>query len=260
MPPYSTFYHELDAKDKVTVDFKGATMARLTPVDPYQGQYSWYSNRGDNTTFSLTRPFDLTSVNSATLNYRVWYDLEKDFDYGYVLASSDGGQTWDVLPTKYGKAEGLIDDAWGIGYTGDSKGWRRESLDLSAYAGKKVLIRFAVNTDLATNLPGMMIDNIEIPQIGFFDGAEDDKGGWDAQGFVRSSNTVPVEWVVWIVKVNTDPNKEDEVIRVHLDDLQAANFEIDGFGETFDFAAMVISPMAATTTESIDYEFALTGK
>jgi immune inhibitor A len=260
MPPYSTFYYELHAQDKLSVDFQGATMARLTPVDPYQGKYAWYSDRGDETTFSLERAFDLTGVHSATLNYRVWYDLEKGYDYGYVLASTDGGKTWDDLPTKYGMAEHLSGDAYGIGYTGDSKTWLQESLDLSPYAGQNVLIKFVVNTDLATNLPGMMIDNIEIPQIHYFDGAEDDKGGWTAQGFVRSSNTVPVDWVVWIVKVNIDPNKVDEVTRVKLDDLQSAKIDIDGFGKTFDFAAMVISPMASTTTQSVDYEFSLTGK
>lgn len=260
MPPYGTFYYELHAQDKLDVDFKGATMAQLTPAEPYEGDYVWYSNRGDESAFTLTRTFDLTSVKSATLNYRVWYKLEENYDYGYVLASVDNGKTWEVLPTRYGRAEDLSEDAYGIGYTGRSGRWLKESLDLSRYAGKNVMIRFAVNTDLATDLDGMMLDNIAIPAINYFDGAEDAQGGWDAEGFVRSSNAVPVDWVVWLVKVNIDPNKEDEVIRVKLDDLQSANFNIDGFGKDFDFAAMVISPMATTTTQSVDYEFTLTGK
>ncbi len=260
MPPYSTFYYELHAKDKVHLDFRGAALARLTPVEPYDGQYAWYSNRGDETTFSLTRTFDLTGVNSATLNYRVWYNLEKNYDYGYVMASTDDGKTWDVLPTKYSVVENLGEDAFGMAYTGASGGWLKESLDLSAYAGKKVTLRFAVYTDLATNLEGMQVDDIAIPEIGYFDGAENDQGGWDAQGFVRSANVVPVDWVVWIIKVNTDPNKPDEVIRVPLDALQSASLDIEGFGKTFDFAAMVIAPMAPTTTTSIDYEFSLTGQ
>ncbi len=260
MPPYSTFYYELHANEKINVDFKGAALARLTASAPYEGQFAWYSNRGDETTFSLERSFDLTKVNSATLNYRVWYKLEKDYDYGYVLASVDDGLHWDVLPTKYSVVENLNEDAYGMGYTGESQGWLKESLDLSAYAGQKVTVRFVVNTDLATNLDGLMLDNIEIPEIGYFDGAENDQGSWQAQGFIRSSSFVPVDWVVWIVKVNVDPNKTHEVIRIKLDDLQSANFDIDGFGKTFDFAALVISPMAPTTTMSIDYEFSLTGK
>lgn len=260
MPPYSAFYYELHADEQVNVDFKGATMARLTPADPYEGHYAWYSNRGDESSFTLTREFDLRDARSATLNYRVWYELEQGYDYGYVLASGDGGETWDVLPTRHGMVENLSDDAYGIGYTGESGGWRKESLDLSKYAGQEVLVRFVTNSDLATNRSGMMFDNIEIPQIDFFDGAEDDAGQWDAQGFVRSANQVPVEWVVWIIKVNTDPEKADEVIRLPLDELQSADFDITGFGETFDFAAMVISPMAPTTTQSIDYEFALSGE
>ena len=260
MPPYSTFYYELHATEKLNVKFSGATLARLTPSDPPEGQYVWYSNRGDETSFTMTRSFDLTNVNSATLKYSVWYELEKDFDYGYILASGDNGQTWDVLKTKYGTTENLSDDAYGVGYTGESNDWLEESIDLSGYAGRKILLRFVVNTDLATNRDGMMLDNIQIPEIDYFDGAEDDQGGWDAQGFVRSSNVVPADWIVWLVKVNTDADLKDEVMRIQLDEMQSADFDIEGFGETFDFAALVISPAAPTTTMSLDYEFTLTGK
>jgi hypothetical protein len=260
MPPYSTFYYELHANEKLNVKFKGATTARVTPGDPYDGQYVWYSNRGDESSFTMTRGFDLTSVKSATLKYSVWYELEKDYDYGYVLASNDDGQTWDVLKTKYGTTENLSDDAYGIGYTGESNKWLNEAIDLSAYAGQKIFLRFVVNTDLSTNRDGMMLDNIEIAEINYFDGAEDDQGGWEMQGFIRSSNIVPAKWIVWLVKVNTNPDLKDEVTRIQLDDLQSAEFDIEGFGKTFDFAALVISPTAPTTTMSLDYEFTLTGK
>ena len=260
MPPYSTFYYELHANEDLKVKFSGATEARLTPSDPYAGKYVWYSNRGDETSFTMTRAFDLTEVDSATLKYAVWYELEQNFDYGYALASEDNGKTWDVLQTKYGTSENLSEDAYGTGYTGESKDWLNESIDLSAYAGKEILLRFVVNADLATNRDGMMLDNIEIPEINYSDGAEDDQGGWDTQGFVRSSNVVPAEWIVWLVKVNTDPDKKDEVTRIELDDLQTARFDIQGFGQDFDFAALVISPTAPTTTMSLDYELTLAGK
>lgn len=260
MPPYSTFYYELHASNKLNVKFNGAAMARITPADPYDGQYVWYSNRGDETSFTMTRSFDLTSVKSATLKYSVWYELEKDFDYGYILASNDEGQTWDVLKTQYGTNENLGEDAYGIGYTGESKEWLNESIDLSAYAGQKIMLRFVVNSDLSTNRDGMMLDNIEIPEIDYFDGAEDDQGGWEAQGFIRSSNLVPADWIIWLVKVNTNPDLKDEVTRIELDDLQSAVFDIEGFGDAFDFAALVISPTASTTSMSLDYEFSLTGK
>lgn len=235
-------------------------MAKLTAADPYEGEWVWYSNRGDETSFTLTRTFDLTRVESATLNYWVWYEFEKDYDYGYVLASDNNGQSWEVLPTKYSMVENLSEDALGMGYTGESEVWRKESLDLSTYAGSKVMIRFIVNTDLATNLSGMMIDNISIPEINYFDGAENDLGGWDAQGFVRSANLVPADWVVWIIKINTDPNLADEVTRLQLDELSSGSIVIEDFGKTFDFAAMVIAPMSSTTTMSIDYEFSLIGQ
>jgi hypothetical protein len=186
--------------------------------------------------------------------------LEQDFDYGYVLVSDDEGATWNVLKTQYGTSENLSSDAYGPGYTGESTEWLEESLDLSPYAGQDLMIRFVVNTDHSTNRDGMLLDNIEIPEIKYFDGAEDDRGGWEAQGFVRSSNLVPAKWVLWLVKINADPNLQDEVSRIQLDELQSAEFDIEGFGRAFDFAALVIAPLAPTTTMSLDYEISLTGK
>jgi hypothetical protein len=40
------------------------------------------------------------------------------------------------------------------------------------------------------------LDEIAIPELDFFDGAEIDSGGWEARGFIRNSNFIPVEWIV----------------------------------------------------------------
>jgi hypothetical protein len=107
-----------------------------------------------------------------------------------------------------------------------------------------------VISDLSANRDGLQLDDIEIPEIGFFDGAEDDTGGWDAKGFIRSSNFVPVEWIIWLIKL-TQPT---QVEKIELDSNQSTEFEIEGFGEEFPFAALVISPTATTTTLDLSYE------
>ncbi|HUF38957.1 MAG TPA: hypothetical protein VMN57_10570 [Anaerolineales bacterium] len=250
LPPYGARYYEIQSNETVVVSFTGSTLARLTPTDPASGSYAWYSNRGDSSAFTLTRAFDLSGLDSATLNYKVWYEFEELYDFAYVEISTDGGETWTILETAHGTSQDPFDRNYGFGYTGALIGWESESLDLSAYTGGEVLIRFEVITDFSTNRDGLLLDEIEIPELGYFDGAEDDSGGWEAVGFVRSTNFVPVNWVVWLIELSL-PTR---VTRIVLDDLSQAQILIEGFGSDFPFAAIVISPAAPVTTMNIPYE------
>ena len=248
LPPYGARYYQINSDQPVTVDFSGSSLARLTPADPAGGQYAWYSGRGDNSDFTLTRSFDLTGLQKATLNYQVWFELEQFFDYAYLEVSTDNGEHWTALKTMHGTDENPNEMAFGTGYTGTSGEWLSESIDLSRYAEKSIQIRFEVLTDFTTNQDGLQLDNIEIPELNFFDGAEDEGAGWEAQGFVRSTNIVPVKWIVWIVK----PGPEIEWIDLQPE--QSTNFEITGLGEEYDFALLVVSPAAPVTTQELDYE------
>ena len=62
LPPYGAQYYLVNRDEPVQVSFSGSTLARLTPADPYAGEYVWYSNRGDETEFTLTRSFDLSDL------------------------------------------------------------------------------------------------------------------------------------------------------------------------------------------------------
>ena len=261
LPPYGARYYEIRADRPVTVSFTGSTLARLAPTDPPGGRYVWYSNRGDESQFSLTRSFDLTGVRSATLRYKVWHELDQYWDYGYVEVSTDGREApehWTILKTEHGSEDDPYDQAFGPGYTGFSNKWLSESVDLSQYAGQVIQLRFEVLTDYTVNRDGLLLDDIEIPELGYFDGAEDDGGGWDAQGFVRSSNLVPARWIIWLLKLGTPTRIE--WIEVQPD--RTAEFVIQGFGEEpvlsegegFPFAALVVTPVAPISTLDLDYE------
>jgi hypothetical protein len=253
LPPYGARYYQINSIQPVKVDLSGSTQARLTPADPAEGQYAWYSNRGDNSDFTLTRSFDLSGLQKATLNYQVWFELEPFFDYAYLEVSTDKGEHWTVLKTMHGTDEDPNRMAYGVGYSGESGDWLSESIDLSAYAGDEIQIRFEVLTDYTTNRDGLQLDNIEIPELNFYDGAEDEGAGWEAQGFVRSTNIVPASWVAWVVTPGTDPNIE----WIDLQPGQSASFEIASFSEEYPFALLVLSPTAPVTTQELDYELIL---
>ena len=250
LPPYGSHHYWLRLDQPVKVTFNGSTVARLTPVDPTSGQFAWYSNRGDQSEFTLTNSFDLTGLDLATLDYNVWYELEEYSDYAHVEVSEDGGQTWHILEPAHGTQDNPYDRAYGFGYTGVALDWLSESLDLTPYVGQEIQLRFHVITDPSTNRDGIMLDEISIPELEYFDGAEDDSGGWEAKGFIRSSNLVPAEWIMWLVKASSPM----EVERISLEKDQSTEFEIEGLGSSFPSAAIIISPTSPTTTMELDYE------
>lgn len=178
--------------------FQGATTVGVLPVDPYSGAYAFWSSKGEESDMTLTRAFDFTQVSGPlTLSYQTWYDIEKDFDYVYLLASLDG-ESWQMLDTPSGTDKDLTGNNYGWGYnnlsgsgSGSSPAWINESVDISQFAGQNVQLRFEYITDGAVNGEGFLLDDIAIPEIGYFSDFEQDDGGWQAAGFVRIANSLP---------------------------------------------------------------------
>lgn len=163
----------------------------------------WWSGRSDSIDSRLTREVDLSGVTAATLTFDAWYDIEDEWDYAYVAASSDGGTTWKSLPGQLTTDRNPVGAAYGPGYTGESSGWAQETVDLGAYAGKSVLLRFELINDDSTNLIGFAVDNIAIPAIGFTDGA-DGMSGWTAEGFQRIEGPMAQRFIVQVISDNGD--------------------------------------------------------
>lgn len=147
---------------------------------PYAGSYEWWSGMGDMLDRKLTRGFDLTGVASAHLNFLTWYDIEQDWDYGYVEVSTDGGGTWTALANELTTNTNPNGNNAGNGITGASPGWIATSFDLTPFAGGPVLVRFRYVTDAAVQGKGFCVDELAIPEIGFYDGAEGGLNGWTA--------------------------------------------------------------------------------
>jgi immune inhibitor A len=264
MHEYASNYYSLqpDGGD-VTLYFTGTTTAKLLPVDAHSGRWIWYSNRADLADTTLTRQVDLSNVSKATLQFWEWYNVEYNFDYAYVEASTDGGQTWDILPGKYTTTDNPNGASYGPAYTGrsgvtDQKSgqpaqWVQEQIDLTPYAGKAILLRFEYITDDAYNAPGWAIDDISIPEINFFDGGENGANGWQSSGFVRSDNVLPQHYAVQVVESGTPT----QVVRLPLDDQNRGMLTIKGFGKSVSQAELIVTAEAPTTTEETDYQFSI---
>jgi immune inhibitor A len=251
---WASEYFILTGQRDVTVNLTGATKARLIVTDPPSGTMIWYSGRGDDSDFSLTREFDLTGQSAATLKFQTWYELEKDWDYAYVEASTDGGQTWKILKTPDGTDTNPNGNSYGWAYTGMSGGkaeaaWIEQSVDLKEFAGKKILLRFEVINDDAFNLPGLALQDIRIPEINYAYNADSGDGGWQAQGFVRTNNREPEQYSVQLISTASDGTIQVE--RLRLADDQTGHWVVPL--SRLKNVVLVLSALARTTTEPAPY-------
>jgi len=188
---YGIDYYAIDCAGDYTLSFTGSTASGLLPVDANSGSYMFWSNRGDESDMTLTREFDFTNVSEPiTMSFAMWHDLESDYDYTYLEASTDG-ETWEILTTPSGTGEDPTGGSYGWGYNGQTNGWVTEEVDLSQFAGQTVQIRFEYVTDAALNGEGFLLDDVQIDAINYQSDFEADEGGWVPAGFVRVENALP---------------------------------------------------------------------
>jgi hypothetical protein len=267
---YGADYIRLDQPGTFTVTFDGSRQVQIIPTDTVNtdadpatdDSFVWWSNRADDSDMTLTRTLDLTDAQDPVMEYDLWYWIEQDFDYGYVEVSTDGGQRWEVLATPYSNHADPHGNSYGPGYTGQSSresgasatGWLHESIDLSAYAGQEIQIRFELVSDDAVNQPGMAVDNLCVPAIDWCDNAETTDSGWEAQGWVRQNNVLPQTFLVQVIV--PDANGGTDVLPVPLDDANHGEITITvAFGEP---ATLVISGLTRFTTEQATYSYTVT--
>jgi hypothetical protein len=128
----------------------------------------------------------------------MWYDLETDYDYVFLEASTNG-QTWEILTTPSCTTEDPSGNSYGCGYNAQTGDWVTEDVDLSQFAGQKVQIRFEYITDAAVNGEGFLLDDVRVDAAGYTSDFEADDGGWIAEGFARVENVLPQTYRLSII-------------------------------------------------------------
>lgn len=201
---YGTDYIELNCSGDFQIEFEADRTVDLLSVDPYSGGHYFWSNYGDESNMRLYREFDFTGITGPiSMNYWTWFDIERDYDYVYVTASTNADE-WIILDSPSCTTEDPTGANYGCGYNGLSGGWISETVDLSAFAGEKVTIQFEYITDAAVNGEGLVIDDISIDALGYFTDFEEDEGGWQGEGFVHISNQLPQSYATSSIQIGDD--------------------------------------------------------
>ena len=256
---YAADYIRLEGRGNLTIEFTGSTLASLVGNQAHSGQYQWWSNRSDESDARLTRTFDLTGLEQATLQAWMWHDLEVDYDYAYVEVSTDDGETWTILANDHTVTSNPSGNSYGPALTGlsggdDGPAWIQQSFDLTPFAGQQVLIRFEVITDEELNHPGLCLDDVTIPELGYTHDAEAGDDGWIAEGFLLVTDYVPQQFLVQLITIGD----ETQVERMELDELSHGTMTVTGLGQGIDRAVLVISALAPVTTERASYRYQIT--
>ena len=120
----------------------------------------------------MTKPVTLAAGSSLTAQAN--YDIEVDWDYAYLVISTDGGATWTPYRPISRQPRTQWAELW-LWHYRRLGGWVDLTADLSAYTGN-VLLGFRYWTDANTGGFGFMVDDLNI--TGYpTDGAET-AAGW----------------------------------------------------------------------------------
>jgi hypothetical protein len=215
--PYTAHYYRFTNEDEADVWIDGDDFAGTLP---YSGVYEWYSDAEAWAWRSFYQSFDIPA-GGATLNFQTFYEIEGDWDYGYVEVYDQDTGEWYTLdapgtvdyvahgqdnpncpddrePTAYEAA-----GRWHA-FTGDSGGWMPVSMDLTPFADHTIDLYFTTWQDGAFTLQMMYVDDISIPEIGFFDDVEAGEDGWTSTGWYVTDGiqdngfdvvTIDTKWV-----------------------------------------------------------------
>jgi immune inhibitor A len=126
---------------------------------PFEGTDFWHSGSGDNLDNSMltTLPSGVTSLTA-----KVRYQIEQDWDYAYVVYSTDGGATFTPVATNRSTTTDPNGQNFGQGITGSTDGnWVDLTADLSAVPAG-ALVGFRYWTDGAATEPGLSVDAVTL--------------------------------------------------------------------------------------------------
>ncbi|MCH7811496.1 MAG: immune inhibitor A [Chloroflexi bacterium] len=257
---FAADYLELRAQDfSAPPEFAFEGFADVPVLDPGADGAFWWANRGDTIDATLTRELDLTAVRTATLTFRTWFDIERWFDFAHVTVSRDGGRSWAVLTGRHTTTDDPMQVLYGPSYYGVSGGgeeprWIEEEMDLTRFAGSRILIRFEYVTDESLSKRGWAIDDIAVPEIGFLDDAEADVGDWRREGFLRVTGPLPQRFELRLITFGSPP----AVQVIPLDGENKGTVRLAGLGSEYQRAVIVVMGTTEGTTEAARYRYEIT--
>ncbi|HEX8780963.1 MAG TPA: immune inhibitor A domain-containing protein, partial [Nocardioides sp.] len=148
------------------------------------------AGKGHNIDVAVPEVSDLPAGTTLDLDFKSMFDIEWDYDYGFVLTSTDGGESWAshesesgfTTPATQNPNANACQAEFGNGITGTSASYdagtqdldrvlgeypemsfQADSYDISSLVGSQLpVLRFSYATDPGLARPGWFIDDLSI--------------------------------------------------------------------------------------------------
>jgi len=226
--PYCPHYIRFRNKKMALAEIEGDLWSG---VDPFSGTGEWYSDAEAWAWRSFYQTFDIPA-GGATLNFKTYFEIEWNWDYGYVEVYN--GTDWFTLndpsvvmyddyhdpypmvdyvghpqdnPNTPAEREPTTYEAAGEWYafSGYSDGWLDVSMDLTPFAEQTIDLYFTLWQDGAFTLQNMYVDDISIPEIGFTDDVEAGEADWTSTGWFVTDGRFDNNFGVTVLKTKIVP-------------------------------------------------------
>lgn len=190
--PWGAYYRAFaGTAPGLTMSFTGSAQ---DGVAAHSLPYEWYSGLGNG--LERTLQYTLTvPAGASTLTFWTWYDIEQDWDYGYVevLDESEWTPLTQVssLPAGADNINGSSAYTGPGGLTGNSVGWQLAEYALDGRSGA-VTVRFRYMTDEAVNGQGWYVDDLGVD--GAVQNNVSSQTGWATNGWIFTNGLQNNDW------------------------------------------------------------------
>ena len=278
--PYTANYIEFHQSPGLTatidLTFDGDVW---TGIEAYSGIFKMSSNGDAWAWYRFHQYFNLTGLSTATLNFWTQYDIELDWDYGYVevhdltedtWCTLEGTNTVDTLPKNEGidnkncpgdetdwglEPTGYYEDELWNAFTGTVTEWYEEEMDLTPFGGHEIEIYFTYWTDPYTLGGGWFVDNITV--LGITDDFEGESNWVIDNGWTCDSSLHFNDFEVDLITIE-DGDVSIESLELNEFQQGAASFDLYATQTSEKYVLMVVASQPGYIhTFATDYEWTI---
>jgi hypothetical protein len=191
------------------------------PGAAHSGDKLWASVLGGNYVNYANEKLDspaITIPSNARLSFWHWFSTESYWDGGNIKVSVSPYSTWTLLGSYRNpyNEDAMSTENYGCpgepGFSGSSSGWRYVVMDLGAYAGQTIKIRFHFGSDsVVSSYPGWYVDDVRV--YTFSPDPEYDDEDWQGQDYLYPGEIREIIYDTWTPEALAEGNS-GEIIYV----------------------------------------------
>lgn len=160
--PITVFSDDCSATAQWTGTTWGTTtLHAVSPTKSITDSPSGYYGTNINKTYTTVSNINLTTALAAYLEYYARWELEKNWDYVEIQVSANGG-AYTPLCAPYTHAGNSSQNNGAPLYDGFQRSWVKERIDLSAYLGQNIKLRFNIVSDGGVEYDGFYFEDVRV--------------------------------------------------------------------------------------------------